>query len=1017
VGTGSYQLIESVAAEILIYSIIGCTIGLVGGIGFSNVLVEIMDTFYPSIQLRGLSLHFSSLTATFLSGILVALISGLYPIFIAISIPVVQNIHSKMGGGNSNGKKSQSWKYTIITGFLLALVGFSLQFFVGPSRFLDFEILSFHFLTVLLIFIGTLFLEIGILVFLPKIAMRMLIGFNIVTRTISTRNIAREFQKSLFTILTSGLALTFIIVVGLVSAAVIAGAPDYFQSQWGNIDLVAETSDLNPLSLTYTNNLELDSRITKSSFIQESRTKISGRDGYVYGVDPTKYADFAETVFDSIDSSIPSDSYLNPLNPNTTNGLISHLLYQKLSIPLGSNVSIKIADNSTVNVTLTCVIKGNLFLGGGEYLYISSTRFQELYQTTSARWFVCDVEGNVLAVEISLQNREIFRDVISITYFAEMMERSLLFQSALFQLLFVESFILAAIAQFICILVSTLRMEREIGIMRSLGLTRRGVFGIFLTESVALGISALFVGLIDGLLGSVLLAEYISNSIPITINFPIMTIATWLFLSFLITIFSTIIPSYRSSRKNIVATISGRPMTKDHFELSPYTLGGLDRSFYRSERFHPASQGSTIDSRLQFDNRVGWSNKPSQSVIENQIESISIYGYIKRNALQIQTVFLILMAAITLNYIFDDRIIMQGLIPFDFIIRLLLPFTNPFIEYNYYDTFLYFNPFFIIIGLAAIIPISYYLNNQEFSISSLRKSVQSLFWGIIGSIILLLTILPFSTIFMEFCIALFMAVNNNPEAIMLSYTFMYFTAFYQVFLYFVLLYLYSMFWGFLIIRGARNDIGFSNQFRLLRRISSRGIIGFFVWLLVHFFLQLVLYLNFIPVSSSFGDMFVPPPDLMVGISLGPIEFLVFAIFEVGFYLFLIIYQLVQLEKSMFVFRPINVQETKEIVPRIANVEIVSRTQTVADEILVKNVQGIKIKHNGQLVFSESINGTRLLFYQENSSSSPVAMNYSRYYPLQQKKISPTDQLSINIPSTSQMQQFLDLSSELKLIPE
>ena len=520
VGTGSYQLIESVAAEILIYSIIGCTIGLVVGIGFSNELIEIMDNFYASIQFQGVSLHFSSLTATFLSGIIVALISGLYPIFIAISVPVVQNLHSKMGGGNSKSTISQSWKYTIITGFLLALVGFSLQFFVGPSRFLDFEILSFHFLTVLLIFIGTLFLEIGILVFLPKIAMRMLIGFNIVTRTISTRNIAREFQKSLFTILTSGLALTFIIVVGLVSAAVIAGAPDYFQGQWGNIDLVAETSDLNPLSLTYTNILERDYRITGSSFIQEARTEISGRDGYVYGVDPTKYADFAETVVDSIDSGIPSDSYLNPLNPNTTNGLISHLLYQKLSIPLGSNVSIKIADNSTVNVTLTCVIKGNLFLGGGEYLYISTNRFQELYQTTRARWFICDVEGSVRSVENSLENRGLFRDVISITFFAEMMERSILFQSAIFQLLFVESFILAAIAQFICILVSTLRMEREIGIMRSLGLTRRGVFGIFLTESVALGISALFVGLIDGLLGSVLLAEYISNSIPITINFP-----------------------------------------------------------------------------------------------------------------------------------------------------------------------------------------------------------------------------------------------------------------------------------------------------------------------------------------------------------------------------------------------------------------------------------------------------------------------------------------------------------------
>ncbi|MHA2096842.1 MAG: ABC transporter permease, partial [Candidatus Hodarchaeales archaeon] len=814
---------------------------------------------------------------------------------------------------------------------------------------LDFEILSFHFLTVILIFIGTLILEIGILVFLPKIAMKMLIGFNIVTRTISTRNIAREFQKSLFTILTSGLALTFIIVVGLVSAAVITAAPAYFQSQWGNIDLVAETSDLNPLFLNYTDILESDNRIVGSSFIQESRTEISGRNGYVFGVDPYKYADFAETVVDSIDFDVPSTSYLNPLNPNTTNGLISHLLYQKLRIPLGSNVSIKIADNSTVNVTLTSVIKGNLFIGGGEYLYISTNRFQELYQTTRARWFVCDIEGSIRGVENTLETNNIFRDVISITFYAEMMERSLLFQSALFQLLFVESFILAAIAQFICILVSTLRMEREIGIMRSLGLTRRGVFGIFLTESVALGISALFVGLIDGLLGSVLLAEYISPSIPITINFPVMTIATWLFLSFLITIFSTVIPSYRSSRKNIVATISGRPMTKDHLELSPYRLRSLEGSFYRSERFHPESISSIIDSRFQIDNREGWNNGSSQALIENRIGSISIYGYIKRNSLQIQTVFLILMAAITLNYIYDVNLIMQGLIPFDFIIRLLIPAP----EDNYYNTFFYYNPFLVIVGLAAIIPISYYLSNQEFSKSSLVKIIQSLFWGIIGSIILFLTIQPFMTIFIEFINSLLIEVSNNSIVFTSSYTFTFLGTIYSILVYFVFLYLYSMFWSFLIIRGARIDIGFSDQFRLLRRINSRGIIGFAVWLLIHFFLQLIMYVNLISVNSSFGDMFIPSPDRMIGITLEPIDFLVLAIFEVGFFLFLIIYQLVQLEKSKLFFRPINVLAQEEGRPRIANVEIVSRAQTVADEILVKNVKGVKIRHNGQLVFSES----------------------------------------------------------------
>ena len=127
---------------------------------------------------------------------------------------------------------SASWKYILVSGILLSLIGFSLQFFVGPSRFLDFQILSVHFLTILLIFLGTVLLEVSLLFFLPRIAMKVLIGFSLVTRTIATRNIAREFQKSLFTIMTAAMALAFIIVIGLVSAAVVAGVPGYFERQW-----------------------------------------------------------------------------------------------------------------------------------------------------------------------------------------------------------------------------------------------------------------------------------------------------------------------------------------------------------------------------------------------------------------------------------------------------------------------------------------------------------------------------------------------------------------------------------------------------------------------------------------------------------------------------------------------------------------------------------------------------------------------------------------------------------------
>ncbi|MHA2096938.1 MAG: ABC transporter permease, partial [Candidatus Hodarchaeales archaeon] len=663
-------------------------------------------------------------------------------------MPVVQNIHSRMRSGSSFTALANSWKYTISTGAALALVGFILQYFVGPSRFLDFEILSLHFLAVILIFIGTVLLEVGILVFLPNVAMRALIGFSFITRTISTRNIAREFQKSLFTIMTSALALAFIIVVGLISAAVISGVPAYYESQWGAIDLVAETRDSELLPTNVTDRIDNIRNVIRSSYIQEVRTEIEGFSSYAFGVDPFKYAFFSEPAIDSISIWDPY-ILLNQSTVNRTIGVISHILFQKLHVPLGANVTLKIADNSTVNITLAAVVKANVFLGSrGDYLYIPSAQYREFFNSTEAKWFICDVNDDTVSIvkrNLGLMFPEFKEDgIIPITFFSEMMKQSLIFQSAIFQVLFVESFILAAIAQFVCILVSTLRMEREIGIMRSMGLNRRGVFGIFMTESIALGASALLVGLLDGLIGAVLLADYISESVPINVSFPAANIGIWMGISFLITIFSTILPSYRSSRKNIVATISGRPMVKGYKEKDPYRLS-ID---YRAvQNQYIGSHGSSNPANPYIHHPGVATSESTLELIEQRkmtrgLSQSGILRFIKNNTLPIQTIFLLLMAIITFNYILDESVIIRGLNLFDTVIRSFISFFFSGIleDISLGATFLGFNPFLAIVGCAMITPIAHYLTHKRTPDSIISSILGSLFWAIVGLIFLAISL-------------------------------------------------------------------------------------------------------------------------------------------------------------------------------------------------------------------------------------------------------------------------------------
>jgi ABC-type lipoprotein release transport system permease subunit len=1023
VGSGPYQLIESIALEILIYSAIGCTIGIGVGFLFSNVLVGILDAMYITLEFDHLSVHPSSIIATYLSGVLVALISGLYPIFLAISQPVVQNIHSQARQGTSGSRGFlHSWKYSLGAGILLSMVGFLLQFFVGPSRFLDFEILSIHFFTVVLIFVGTVLLEIGILVFLPKLAMKALFAFNIVSRTIATRNIAREFQKSLFTIMTSAMALAFIIVVGLVSAAVISGVPDYFQQQWGQIDVVAETRDTNPLHTNFTETLEDRPRIIRSSFIQEARTEIEDRNSYVFGVDPFMYEDFAEPVVDTL-IEWPTHLILNQTRFNATYGVISHILYQRLHVPLGNNVSIKIADNSTVNVTLSAVIKSNVFIGGGEYLYISSLRFQEFYNSTYAKWFICDVDGDAYPVQHSLETsyEEYFKEVMSITFYTEMIEKSLVFQSAVFQVLFIESFILAAIAQFVCILVSTLRMEREIGVMRSFGLNRRGVFGIFMTESIALGITALIVGLIDGILGSILLGWYIHKSIPIDLSFSVGNIVIWLGFSFLITILSTFLPAYRSSMKNIVATISGRPMAKQYVEKDLYGYKGISQSYSISE----VMQSPQIAPKNPFAHRIRSINdfpKDSHQLPSPPIARISggVFSFIRGNKIEVQTVFLILMAIITFNYIFDESLIIRGLVSFDIffpgVIEVFTSFIPP--ETPLDNNFLHLNPLLVFTGLATILPISHYLTKRKDTSSLFIFLIEGLIYGIGGTILLIISVVGTIAFFIIFYIILYNPLLQQIEeygfslSSLISESIPFISIAFVVIL-FVFFFVYHRIWNFIVFRGMDPNASFGETIRNIRTSSSSEFVKFTFLILLHAFLQnpLMKILSSTPTSYDPSSSSMNPFDLLQSTTvINPLQFLILAIYEVSFFLILIIFQIQQIRKRNLAYSRESVQPS--YYDKKVNIELIKKSQRIADLILTRNSTGVNIQQQDTLIFSEVIDGCTLLFFQEASNTIPVAMNYTNNYPMKQAPISPESQLQIHIPSVDQMQRFIDFSNVL-----
>ena len=554
IGTSKKQVIFFLGLEIIFYSGIGSSVGSLIGIGLSYIIVFFLNLNFPhSVAIDALLIMPTSLFATFITGMLIALIAGLYPIVVAINLPVVQNIHWKM---RTKKTGSRNWITTIITGILMVVLGYITTYFIGPSRFLTYEIISWHFFTIGVIFLGSLVLETGFLHFAPQIGRRVMLWHRKVPRIIATRNIQRESQKSTLTIMVTALALTFILVVGVVSDGVISTLPEYYDERFGRIDIIAETKDDIQVFPSFTNELEANnSNILRAGFIQQQRTTIGPIQGYVFGIDTENFDYFfSETMIMPVDPDIPV-----LLNSSERGVVLSHFLVSSMGVKTGEEITVNVSSNASTQLKVTGIIAGNPFLQRGNYLFCSDNLFRTFWQNQSASWFIMSTGD-----ELPLKTMEeqlcikypVFSRCISIDFYSAVIENALIVQKTFFQTLFLQTFILSGLAQFISILVSTLKTEREVGIMRSMGLSKSGVFSIFLAESTMLGILGVILGLINGIVGAELMVWYISQSLPIKTSFSGSMFLFWIMFSLIITVASTIIPSYRSSNKSVIEAIN-----------------------------------------------------------------------------------------------------------------------------------------------------------------------------------------------------------------------------------------------------------------------------------------------------------------------------------------------------------------------------------------------------------------------------------------------------------------------------
>jgi len=316
--------------------------------------------------------------------------------------------------------------------------------------------------------------------------------------------------------------------------------------------------------------------IEQTTYVQEIRATLNmGASTFVFGVNGTEYAHFLdEFILEPVNASLSSLLSIIPVSV-----VISNIFAELVGIETGDTISFQIDLNTEVDAIVSGVFEGNPFIHSGEYIFIDTTIFEDIWNKSTVKWFMADVSDNIQkeTAEVLVQNTfPTIKAVKSTQYYYNMIEYSLAVQGAFIHLIFIHSFLLSGLAQFICILISALKMERDVAIMRAVGLFKDDVFRVFVSEAALLGLSGVFIGIINSILGAELIGWFISQSIPISVSIDTMRDAflfvLWIMVSLLVTFASSYYPSRRASQTNVIAAISGRKDIQYSGKTKPHQL-------------------------------------------------------------------------------------------------------------------------------------------------------------------------------------------------------------------------------------------------------------------------------------------------------------------------------------------------------------------------------------------------------------------------------------------------------------
>ncbi|WP_182354503.1 ABC transporter permease [Flaviflexus huanghaiensis] len=118
------------------------------------------------------------------------------------------------------------------------------------------------------------------------------------------------------------------------------------------------------------------------------------------------------------------------------------------------------------------------------------------------------------------------------------------------------SIVIAALGIVNTLSLSVADRTREIGLLRAIGLSKRGVRGTLLVESIIMSVLGAVIGIVVGVPLAIGLNEYVSDDSTAIIHIPYLSLGVMLVAAVIVGILASILPARRAARLNVLDAIA-----------------------------------------------------------------------------------------------------------------------------------------------------------------------------------------------------------------------------------------------------------------------------------------------------------------------------------------------------------------------------------------------------------------------------------------------------------------------------